>query len=417
MTTRRGVLSTLAGGAAAGATGFAQTVADGRAAGTSKVPKLKISAVKAVRLKGINSRFVRVHTDQGLTGTGETLDTLGAEDIINKDLASTLIGRDPLDIEAIWNDMFSWSQSGPAVFRRGLGGPYLAAMSGIEIALWDLAGKAMGVPLYRLFGGRVRSKVAVYFHALDAEGGADIVRKTGVKALKHIRLDAGTDQDNPKLSYDPGRHYGWTLANAEIDAFASRLAALRKAVGPDIGIGLECHTRYDAESALQLAKAVEPYRPMWLEEPVPSDNPEVMAMVRRASRVPIACGENVYTRYGFLPFLEKQAVSVIQLDMAKCGGLLESRKIAAMAEVYHIPIAPHGMTSPLGTTAFAHVCATVPNFMLLEWGHYFHADYNNLMKSQPVYNAGFLEVPETPGIGVELDDRAIKDLALPGYEL
>lgn len=390
--------------------------APGRAAGA---PKLKITSVKAARLKGINSRFVRVHTDQGLAGTGETLDTIGAEDIINKHLGPALAGRDPLDIEGIWWDLWSWrSPPGgiPPVFMRGMGGPYLSALSGIEMALWDLAGKAIGVPLYRLFGGRVREKVAVYFHAYDEKQAAEVVRKTGVKALKAVRLDSATEEENPATGFDPGKRFGWTLTNRQIDAFAARVGALRQAVGPDIGIGLECHARYDTESAIQLAKAVEPHRPMWLEEPVPSDNPETMLAVRRASRIPIACGENVYTRHGFREFLEKQAVSVIQPDMAKCGGLLETRKIASLAEVYSIPIAPHGVASPLGQAAYAHVCSTVPNFMLLEWMHYFNARMTGLATGVD-YSAGFLRVPDAPGIGVELNEAVMKELLLPGYEL
>jgi galactonate dehydratase len=397
---------------------FSQTVSAGRAAGTSRIPKLTISAIKAARLRSVNSRFVRVYTKEGLTGTGETLDTIGAEQIINQHLGPGLVGRDPLDIEGIWFDLWSWkSVPGgiPPVFMRGMGGPYLAALSGIEMALWDLAGKAMNAPLYRLFGGRVREKIGVYFHAYDPKQAVDVVKKTGVKALKAVRLDSATDKENPVQGYDPGKHFGWTLTNRQIDAFAANVGALREAVGPDIGIGLECHARYDTESAIQMAHAVEKHRPMWLEEPVPSDNPEAMAAVRRATRIPIACGENVYTRWGFRPFLEQQSVSIIQPDMAKCGGLLETRKIAAMAEVYHIPISPHGVASVLGQTAYAHVCATVPNFLLLEWMHFFNARMNSLT-APPSYNAGFLELPDGPGIGVELNEDAVRENLLPGFE-
>ena len=137
---------------------------------------------------------------------------------------------------------------------------------------------------------------------------------------------------------------------------------MREALGPDIGLMLECHTRFDTESALQICKAVEQYRPTWVEEPVPSDNVDAMAFVRSHTRVPIACGENVYGRFGYRQFLEKQAVSIIQPDMAKCGGLWETRKIAAMAEVYHIPIAPHGVATRLGEQAYAHVCSHGPQF-------------------------------------------------------
>ena len=141
------------------------------------------------------------------------------------------------------------------------------------------------------------------------------------------------------------------MTSRQIDELVAHVAQLREAVGPDIEIALECHTMYNAESSIRIAKAVEPFRPMWLEEPIPPDNPDAMALIRRSTSVPIAGGENLYTRYGFRPFLEKQALSIIQPDMLKCGGLLETRKIAAMAEVYSVPLAPHGVATPLGKLA------------------------------------------------------------------
>lgn len=391
---------------------------DLRAQGTSRVPKLKITDVKAARLRGMNSRFVRVYTDAGLTGTGETLDTIGAEDIINKNLGPAVKGRDPLDIEGIWFDLWSWKRIPGGispVFMRGLGGPYLAALSGLEMALWDLAGKAMNVPLYRLFGGRVRDKVAVYFHSSDPKQAAEMVRKTGVRAFK-TAVDSITERNNAEKGLDPGKLSDWTLTSAEVDDVGKLVAAMREAVGPNIGIALECHTRYDTESAIQIAKIVQPYRPMWLEEPVPSDNPEAMLAVKRASRIPIACGENVYTRYGFRAYIEKQAVSIIQPDMAKCGGLLESRRIAAMAETYYIPIAPHGVATTLGKVAYAHVCSTIPNFHILEWAHFFSPEIGNLTQP-PDYRNGFVYLSDKPGIGIEINEDAVKERLEPGSSI
>jgi len=390
--------------------GYNAFLLDARSQGTSRAPRLKIREIRAVRMRGINPRFVRVYTDQGLTGTGETLDTIGAEDIINRHVGPGLVGRDPLDIEGIWFDLWSWKQVPggiPPVFMRGMGGPYLAAMSGIEMALWDLAGKAMGVPLYRLFGGRMRNKVAVYFHSGDPKHAADLVRSSGVKGIK-TGLDSITGKNNAKKGYDPGKNWNFTLTNPQIDELAQHTAAMRDALGPDVALMLECHTRYDTESAIQIAKAVEQYRPTWLEEPVPADNPEAMAKVRQATRIPIATGENIYTRWGFLPYLEKQAASIIQPDMAKAGGLLEGRKIASMAEVYHIPIAPHGVATTLGKVAYAHVCATVPNFMILEWAHFGRKQIDALT-SPANYSAGFVELSETPGIGIEVNGDAVKE--------
>ena len=157
---------------------YTSVLRDLRAQGTARAPKLKIREIRAARMRGINSRFVRVYTDQGLSGTGETLDTIGAEDIVNKFLGLGLAGRDPLDIESIYFDMYSWHAVPggiPPVFMRGAGGgPYIAALSGIEMALWDLAGKALGLPVYRLMGGRVRDKVAVYFHSGDPKDAGDL---------------------------------------------------------------------------------------------------------------------------------------------------------------------------------------------------------------------------------------------------
>jgi galactonate dehydratase len=396
---------------------YGSLLAGARGQGTSRAPKLKIREIRAVRMRGCNSRFVRVYTDQGLTGTGETLDTIGAEEIINKWFGPALAGRDPLDIEAIYFDLWSFHSFAPdstAVFMRGNGGgPYIAAISGIEMALWDLAGKALGLPIYRLMGGRVRDKVAVYFHANNPKTVSDFVHRTGVRGVKTY-IDAVAQRGNDASGWDPGKRWNFTLTNRQIDDVVNHVAAMREALGMDFGLMLECHTRFDTESALQLAKLLEPLRPMWMEEPVPPDNVDAMAYVRSHTRIPIACGENVYSRFGYRQYLEKQATSIIQPDMAKCGGLWESRKIAALAEVYHIPIAPHGVATRLGEMAYAHVCCTVPNFMILEWMHYPDETYNSLTTA-PDYSDGFLHIPDTPGIGIEINEDAVKALLMPGY--
>ncbi len=395
---------------------YGSLLAGARGQGTSRAPKLKIREIRAVRMRGINSRFVRVYTDQGLTGTGECLDTIGEEDIINKYFSPGLAGRDPLDIESIYFDLFSFrAMPGaiPSVFMRGAGGgPYFGAVSGVEMALWDLAGKALGLPIYRLMGGRVRDKVCVYFHSYTPDDATEFVRRTGVHAIK-TNIDIVINKDNDTAGWDPGKVWNFTLTNRQIDDLVKYVASMREAIPPEVGLALECHTRFDTESALQIAKAMEPFRPMWLEEPVPPDNVDAMANVRHHTRIPIACGENVYTRFGYRQYLEKQAASIIQPDMAKCGGLYESRKIAAMAEVYHIPIAPHGVATRLGEQAYAHVCCTVPNFMILEWMHFRHDTYNALTTA-PDYRDGFLHVPDTPGIGIEVNEDAVKERLQPG---
>lgn len=333
----------LAGGAA-----YTALWRDARAQGTSRVPKLKITEVRAVELKGFGSRFVRVYTDQGLTGTGEIVDNVGSAQIINDKLGPSIAGRDPLDIEAIYFHFWGWGRvpdtTWPVFMRGSGGGPYLSAVSGIEIALWDLAGKAMGVPVYRLLGGKVRDKVAVYFWG-PGDDARTMIRDHGARAFK-MGIDSITERGDPSQKLDPDKRSHWTITNREVDAIVERVAAARELIGPNVELALECHTRYNTETAIQIGRAVAAARPLWLEEPVPSDNLDAMALVRRSVPVPIACGENIYTRYGFRRVVEKQAAAIIQPDMTKCGGLLETRKIASLAEIYHIPIAPHGTASP-----------------------------------------------------------------------
>jgi galactonate dehydratase len=399
--------------------GYTALLGAARGQGTARAPKLKIREVRAVRLRNFNSKFVRVYTEEGLTGTGETLDNVGSELIINNNVGPALAGRDPLDIEGILADLFGWKRlagGGPSpVFMEGLGGPYLSAVSGVEMALWDLAGKALGLPVYQLLGGRIRNKIPAYFHAATPQQAKDMVAKTGVRGLK-IGIDYNPEVSTLRKGYDPNKDFNLTLNNPQIDDIVRMVSDMRDAVGMDFGLMVECHARYDTESGIQIAKALEPFRPMWIEEPVPSDNIEAMVRIRESSHVPIAAGENIYTRYGYRPYLERQALSIIQPDFAKTGGLMEGRKIAAMAEIYSIPIAPHGVATALGTTAAAHVCSVVPNLLILEWTHRGEPSYDSLT-TLPAWDAGYLVVPDRPGIGIEINPDAVKERLDEGFRM
>jgi galactonate dehydratase len=399
--------------------GYSALLSAARAQGTSRAPKLKIREIRAVRLRNFNSKFIRVYTDAGLTGSGETLDNVGSEYIINNNLGPALVGRDPLDIEGILTDVLGYHRiagGGPApYFMEGLGGPYLSAVSGMEMALWDLAGKALGLPVYQLLGGKIRGRLPVYFHAPTPEAAKEMVAQTGVRGLK-VGIDYTPDEWTLRKGYDPDKVFGLTLNVPQIDDVVRLVSDMRDALGMDFGLMVECHGRYDTETGIQLAKALEPLRPMWIEEPIPSDNVDAMAKIREASRVPIAAGENIYTRFGYRPYLERQALSIIQPDFAKTGGLLEGRKIAAMAEIFSIPIAPHGVATALGTTAAAHVCATVPNMLILEWTHRGEPAYDSLT-TLPEYKDGYVTVPDKPGIGVEIHADALKERLDAGFQM
>ena len=391
-----------------------------KAGAATRPPKLKIREIRAVRLKnGFNSRFVRVYTEEGPTGTGEFLDTVGAEYIINNNFNPLLTGRDPLAIEAIMNDLWGWRRGNFAgapspLFIRGTGGPYYAAMSGVEMALWDLAGKALGVPISQLMGGRLRERIPVYLHANDPADAKRIVAATKVRALK-IGTDYTPDAWLVGKGLNPDRLWGQHLTTAQLGDVEKFVGGFRDALGPDYDIGVELHARYDVETGIQICNLLEKFRPFFVEEPVPSDNVDAMVRIRDNTRVPLAAGENVYGRYGFRPYLEKQALSIIQPDMAKAGGLAETRKIAAMAETYNIPVAPHGVASPFATMAFAQVCTTIPNFLIQEFTYYENKAYTELCDPVALVD-GYLPVSTEPGIGISVNDEVLKARTDPEFK-
>ncbi|HVV28681.1 MAG TPA: mandelate racemase/muconate lactonizing enzyme family protein [Rhizomicrobium sp.] len=408
----------LAGGAAC----YAALLADARAAGTSRAPRLRIRDVRAVRLRnGFNSRFVRVYTEEGLTGTGEFVDTMGAEYIINNNFHVMLKGRDPLEIQGILADFWGYHKinlGGPpsAVFVHGFGGPYLGAVSGVEMALWDLAGKALGLPIHRLMGGKMRDRVPVYLHAANPQIARRIVTETKTRTVK-VGLDYSNDDWSINKGFEPGKRFGLHMTNNQIDDTVNFFAGFRKELGIDYEVALECHAHYDLEAGIQLCNLVEPYRPLFVEEPTTSDNVDSMVRLRNNTRVPIAAGENIYTRFGFRPYFEKQALSIIQPDFTKTGGLFEGLKIANMAETYNVPLAPHGVCTPLGTLGITHVCAVIPNLLVQEFTQYQEKAFTELCEPVKLDAEGFLPVPDAPGIGISLNEDAVKERLDPEFRM
>ena len=405
-----------------GAAFYAGLLGDAKAAGTSRAPKLKIREVRAIRLRdGFDSRFVRVYTEEGLTGTGECGHSIGVEDIINHNFNAMLKGRDPLDIQGILADFWGYHRvnmgGAPSpMFVHGQGGSYLSAVSGVEMALWDLAGKAMGLPIHRLMGGKMRDRVPVYLLAPSPAIARKLVNETKVKVIK-VGLDYSDDSWSIQKGYEPTHAFGLHLTNGQVDDVVNFFADVRKELGKDADVALECHAHYDTETAIQICNRVEPLRPVWVEEPIPSDNVESMLRVRNNTRVPIAAGENIYTRYGFRPYLEKEALSIIQPDFTKTGGLMEGLKIASMAETYNIAVAPHGVCSPLGTLAIAHVCAVMPNLLMQEYAKYGKKPWTELCDPVPLDGEGCFVVPDAPGIGIGLNEDAVKERLDPGFKM
>jgi galactonate dehydratase len=333
-------------------------------------------------------------------------------------LQPKLIGRDPFAIDALFEDMRR-----SHVFDGGNAGALITALTGIEIALWDLKGKALNTPVVELLGGRFRDQIRVYADC-QVEPGMDFdeikkvvegVVEKGFTALK-IDLDIG--------AYTTGRQFdrallrdkfNYTASEREHELMLEMVDMVTEAAGPDMAVAADVHTRLDVPSAIRLARDLEPYHLMWLEEPVPAENVDAMREVTRSTTTPICSGENLYLRHGFRDLLEKQAVNIIMPDIPKCGGLSECRKIANMAEIYYIPFAPHNVSSPIGTLASAHVCASVPNFLVLEF-HWLHRDYwtTIIKEKEDIIKDGFITIGDRPGIGVELDEEVGRQYQYPG---
>jgi galactonate dehydratase len=373
-------------------------------------PKLKITDVRTaeVRVHGLQTH-IRVYTDQGLIGQGESTDAAVGTAVLARSFRPYLIGKDPLNVDALWEHIRT-----SGIFAGAQGGQYTTALAGIEIALWDLAGKALGLPVYQLLGGKFRDRVRMYCDSdMEDPMGPEADRKlpwiesNGFTAMK-------IDIDNAR---DPARFdaVNWTASNGEIDRMVTWVRHVRDSIPKQMDLAVDMHGRYDAATGKRVAIALEPYRLLWLEEPVPAENVDAMADIRHATKTPICCGENLYMRWGFRELLEKQAADIIMPDLQKVGGLSEGRKVANLAQTYYVPFAPHCVVSPIGTMASVHVCASVPNFLICEWHWINYLDlWKSFVKEGEIIVNGHVAVSDRPGIGVEMNEQAARQAQVPG---
>ena len=375
---------------------------------------MKITDIRAAEIHGHGySTYVRVYTDEGLVGTGECIHGgAGAPNLV-ADMKSLLIGENPLDVDRLFEKVRR-----SYLFNGAIAGNVVTALTGIEMALWDLSGKALGLPVYRLLGGQFRDRIRLYAdcHAGredTPEGNAEKAREVVAMGFNAIKFDI----DDPNNPYKLDR-WNWSMTPGELATMVEKVAAVREAIGPTIDMAIDMHGRYDAHSAVRVARALEPYNLMWLEEPVPPENVDAMREVKQSTATPICAGENLYLRYGFRDLIERQAVDIIMPDIPKCCGLSEGRKIANMAEIYYIPLAPHNVTGPLGTIASCHVCASIPNFLVLEWHWLSRPHWNELVVAEkPIIQNGYIQVPDKPGLGFELNEEVARQYLRPGTGL
>jgi galactonate dehydratase len=385
-----------------------------RAPQASRPSDLRITAVKVAYLRGGASLFVKIETNQGLTGWGEGVDAVNGAYNLAKSLGQRLVRRNPLDVHRIFEDLRKGG-----IFGGAQAGMFIAVLSAIETALWDVSGKALGVPVYRLLGGKFRDRVRVYMDTALYQSRLPTPDDFGKAAKEAVDMGMTAVKFDLDQANDPGKYdaANWTASQSELQRMVDQVAAARKAVGPKIDICCDMHGRYDLPTGKKVAELLEPYNLMWLEEPVPAENIDALKQINDSSSTPICAGENLYLGHGFRRALEIGAVDMIMPDLQKAGGLGEGQRIANLAHLYYVPFAPHMVASYLGAMASAHVCASVPNFMILEWQVYFHRDkmYTDIVHwDGPMVKDGYIPLSEKPGIGVDINEEGLKRYAAQG---
>lgn len=345
--------------------------------------------------------FVQLVTDEGIVGLGERpangLERLDAQVGLIEELAQRfVIGNDPFDIEMLWQQMYAARHDG-----RHPGLDSTPAISAIEMACWDIVGKALNQPVYKLLGGRFHDRLRAYAY-MPTEGIWESPEKAGEIAERLV------EEGNTACKFDPfvplfpqPRDFPLQAINRVARIFR----CMRDAVGDRLEIALGTHGQLTTYGAIRVAKALEEFSPFWFEEPVPPENVDEMARVAAHTSIPIATGERLVTKFEFAEILNKQAAQIIQLDVGQCGGLLEAKKIAGMAEAHYAVVAPHMYCGPIAAAAAIQLGACSPNFLIQEFNA--NALHSEILKEPLRFEDGYVTPPTGPGLGVELDEQAV----------
>ena len=370
---------------------------------------MKITAVETIYLPrgvtvhvgAINYLWVRIHTDEGLIGLGESYPNAEAEAaVVHSRLAAVLLGRDPSEIDRLWADMFL------SVSYSGWAGAEMRAISAVDIALWDLLGKALDQPIYKILGGASRPAIRIYNTCYDRvdflSNPVELARQllaSNVKAMKIWPFD-------PIARETGGNH----ISGEQLRKAIEPLRLIREEFGDAIDVAIEFHGFWNLPCAIKIAAALEQYQPMWLEEMLPQDNMAAYAELARSTNLPLCVSERLMTRWGFRELLENRAAQIIMPDIAWCGGISEGKKIATMAETSYLPVAPHNCGGPILHFATAHFAANATNLFIMESvRRHYGEEYDGLVTRKLVPGAdGYLPLPPGPGLGVELSAGVLK---------
>ncbi|MFN7929851.1 MAG: mandelate racemase/muconate lactonizing enzyme family protein [Blastocatellia bacterium] len=394
-TSRRSFLQQFAGGLTAG------LLAAGRFPAWAQADtSLKITKVEPVLLTGVRGYgpwlFVRVETADGIVGWGEGTNFPGVQPIATavKNLAPVVVGEQAWDIEKLWNKMYRF------LYYNGMGGIVLAAISAIDIALYDIVGKKLGVSVTKLLGGQVRDRLRVY-----ANGWTEGITKSPENYARRTKELVAKGYTGCKFDPFSSTSYNREVGQSELREAVALVKAIREAGGPDYDIAIDVHGRWNTKSTLDIIRALEPYRLFFYEEAVPPENVAAMAEVQRSTTVNLATGERIFGRHGFRELLEKQAVRIVQPDIARTGGITEFKKLAAMADTYYIPVAPHNPNGPICTIASMHACFSIPNFLILEFFEPDEAVFKEIVVGGWRADTGAVYPINAPGLGVNITNE------------
>ena len=352
-----------------------------------KITDVKIYTLDAFRT---NWAFVKVETDEGLYGWGEA--SLGTNENALEgmiaDLRRLVVGRNPLEIERFMFEVYR------DIYWKG--GPVLmSAMSGIEIALWDIAGKFFNTPVSTFFGGKMRDRVKMYANAWFV--GAKTPEEFAQKAKNTVALGVKA------LKWDPFGSAHMTMSREQLEKSVNIVGAVREAVGDKVDLLIECHGRFNPTTALEISRELEQFKPMVMEEPCVPDNIKSTAYVRAHSNIPISAGERGYTKYAFQEMFELDAVDLVQPDVFHTGGLMEGKKIAAMAEAKHVMVSFHNPSGPISNAAILQLAATVPNFVIHEIMLTDGSFRKSITNEEVHFEDGYILIPDKPGIGIDVN--------------
>ena len=354
-----------------------------------KVTDIKTFVVDCFRTNWV---FVKVYTDEGIDGVGEGTLEYKEKALIGaiEHIKSYLVGKDPRQIEKHYHDIYR------DAYWRG-GAVLMSALSAVEMALWDILGKSLNVPVYQLLGGKVNEDCRIYINAWFA--GAKTPEEFGAKAKEAVKRGVTA------MKWDPfGKNY-LQISNKDLDTALRCVAEVRNAVGKDVDLLIEGHGRFDVPTGIKIAKELEQFKVMWFEEPVPPNNLEALKAVRDKSPVAISAGERLYTRFDYNELFKIRACDYIQPDVSHAGGIMELKKIAAAAETHYIPFAPHNPSGPVANAATLQLAACCPNFCILEI-MYSDVDYRKFITDENlIYKDGSIKIGDKAGLGIKLNEE------------